>query len=145
MPSKSAQTMPPLSPGPAVFNQPITSPPNPAAVPPSPPATQPDPTPFVAPKSPPPAIQGSSRMERIKKIAIIFAILILLGLLAGLVWFFVLGGKTKEPVKTESSTGAPVAEPSPPPKRTDGGFADLPPATNEASPGASPQLQSPVP
>ena len=78
-----------------------------------------------------------SKIGKLRTFAIIVAILVLLALVAGIFWFFIIN-KKEEPVKTQTSPEEQVDEPQLPPKRTDGGFADLPEATLEATPEVTP-------
>ena len=103
--------------------------------------TQPDPTPYVAPQPgdvPYPnnttgALQEPpSLIKKLRMIAIFVVVLVLVGALVAVAWFFVLGKKSNESVKTENTQQAQVEEPSPLPKRTTGGFAELPVATSGA-------------
>jgi len=99
-------------------------------------SAQPDPTPFnpIQPTMPP--MQESSKMNKIKLIVIIVAVLALVGIIAAVVWFFVLGPqKAGESTKTQN-TQETVEDLSPPPKRPEGGFGEIPQATGEATPGA---------
>ena len=73
-------------------------------------------------------------------IAIFVVALVLVAALVAVAWFFVLGKKPNESVKTENTQQAQVEEPSPLPKRTTGGFAELPVATSEAE-ESTPQAQ----
>jgi len=95
---------------------------------------QPDPTPFAAekPQDLPDQNMPQSTQEPSSLIALIVVVLVLIAVIASIVWFFVLGKKSKEPVKTENMDQTLVEEPSPFPKRTTGGFADLPVSTSEA-------------
>ena len=106
-----------------------------------PPPAQPDPTPYVAPQPgdvPYPnntagALQEPpSLIKKLRMIAIFVVVLVLVGALVAVAWFFVLGKKSNESVKTENTQQAQVEEPSPLPKRTTGGFAELPVATSGA-------------
>lgn len=108
---------------------------------------QPNPTPFVAPASPPEsaaqAQAPSSKIQRVRKILIIVGILLLVAILGAIVWLFIVGRSRNLPTKTQSQEVTVSQEPSLPPipKRTTGGFADLPTATREsqATPSASPK------
>lgn len=131
---------------PTGVNLPLPEPPLPPSpfppqTPPSFPPTQPDPTPYTPPPpsqsqfSPPP-----SQIKRARVYLIILGIFLIVVILAALLWFFVLGQNRKsQPAKTE----APQEETPTPPsiKRTTGGFADLPQATETATPAASPAQQ----
>lgn len=110
-------------------------PPGPPGLPPIPPS-QPDPTPFMPQPASPPPTQESSKMGKIKLLLFIAAGVALVGLIGAVVWLFVLGGnKPKEPIKTES-TQEQLQEQPPVPKRTEGGFGELPQATAEATGGS---------
>ena len=102
--------------------------------------SQPDPTPFVAQKQ-----QGSSDqnipqspqeppslIKKLRLVAIVIFSLVLVAVILFVVWFFVLGKKPNEPVKIDDANEIQVEEPVPLPKRTTGGFADLPQATDQA-------------
>ena len=100
------------------------------------PFDQPNPAPYTSdqqPQSP----QGSSKIGKLRLIAIVAAVLVLLALVFALIWFFVLGKKPKENAKTSAQT-TPVEEPSPVPASPKSGFADLSQATAEATPQAAP-------
>lgn len=99
---------------------------------------QPDPTPYVPPPAQPLQVppETPSKIRLLKKLAIVVGIVLLIAIIVVVAWFFVLGKKTQEPVRTEAISE--VDEPSPLPKRTNGGFGELPPATSEASPSAFP-------
>lgn len=100
---------------------------------------QPNPSPYVPPTTTTPTQQEPpSMIQKLRKIAIILVMLIVLASAAAAVWFFVLG---KNRAQTPQSQGETVVEvsPSPLPKRTTGGFADLPAATQESQ--ASPSAQ----
>lgn len=114
---------------------PPVSPSNQSGLPPIPPS-QPDPTPFMPQPTSPPPTQESSKMGKIKLLLFIAAGVALVGLIGAVVWLFVLGGnKPKEPIKTES-TQEQLQEQPPVPKRTEGGFGELPQATAEATGGS---------
>ncbi|OGD87983.1 hypothetical protein A3D81_00010 [Candidatus Curtissbacteria bacterium RIFCSPHIGHO2_02_FULL_40_17] len=107
--------------------------------------SQPDPTPFVSPQqSQDPAQMGgadqTSKIEKFKLVLLVGAALVLILIIAALVWFFILNKKEKEPAKTQLQEQ--VEEPQLPPKRTTGGFGELPPATPEATESASPSPES---
>ena len=68
-------------------------------------------------------------IKKLRIVAIIAGILVLLGAIGALVWFFVIGRAPKQPTQTEAQiqeTQAVVEEPTPLPKRTEGGFGTLP-------------------
>lgn len=104
---------------------------------------QPDPTPFVAPTPPPESAAQtevpSSRIQSARKILIIVGLLLLVGILGAIVWLFIVGRSRNLPTKTQSQEVTVSQEPSLPPipKRTTGGFADLPTATRESQATAS--------
>lgn len=111
---------------------------------------QPNPTPFVAPTSSPETAQAQadqplSKIQRARKILIIVGIFLLVAILGAIVWLFIVGRSREQPAKTQSQEVSPGQEPSQPPipKRTAGGFADLPAATREsqATASASPKTQ----
>ena len=85
-----------------------------------------------------------SRIELIRKIAIVVAVLVLLALIVAVIWFFVLGKKGKEPVKTQAGEEQLIEEPSPVAKPTGGGFAELPEATSESTPSGQEPPPSPT-
>lgn len=107
------------------------------------PVSQPDPTPFAPPLPPQPTqeatlpTQDDSKIQKFKIIAIIVAVLVLIGIIVALVWFFVLGKQKKEPVKTDQDQVI-QEEPSPSPARTDAGFGNLSQATPSAPPPVTP-------
>lgn len=105
---------------------------------------QPDPTPFVQPPSgsttDPVTTPEPSMIKKLRLIAVVAIFVVLILLAVAILWFFVLGKRSQEPNKTENEIAAQIEEPSPPPKRTSGGFAELPPATESAS-EATPQGQ----
>src|SRR3989344_5907314 len=91
--------------------------------------SQPDPTPYAPPPPVPGSQQvsagGGSMIKKLRIVAIIAGILVLLGAIGALVWFFVIGRAPKQPTQTEAQiqeTQAVVEEPTPLPKRTEGGF-----------------------
>lgn len=109
---------------------------------------QPNPTPFVAPTPLPEMAQEKdtpppSKIQRARKILIIVGILLLVVILGAIVWLFIVGRSREQPAKTQSQEVSTGQEPSlaPIPKRTTGGFADLPAATREsqATDSASPK------
>lgn len=75
-------------------------------------------------------------MGKIKLIAAVVAVLALLGIIGGLVWFFVLGGN-KPKAETTESTSEIVEDLPLPSNKPASGFGEFPQATQEASPGAS--------
>lgn len=153
LPSQPPSQPSPQSPGPGI-NLSVESQPSPSVTPISnqsqqetsttssqPSQTQPDPTPYVAPQPGdvpyPNNTTGApqeppSLIKKLRMIAIFVVVLVLVGALAAVAWFFVLGKKSNGPVKTENTQQAQIEEPSPFPKRTTGGFAELPVATSEA-------------
>lgn len=107
---------------------------------------QPNPTPFVAPTPPPETAQAQadqplSKIQRVRKILIIVAILLLIAILGAIVWLFIAGrSSAKQPAKTASQEVSTQEGPSSLPpisKRTTGGFADLPAATRGSTATAS--------
>ena len=102
--------------------------------------SQPDPTPFVAEKQqsspgqnmPQSPQEPPSLIKKLRLVAIIIFSLVLVAVILFVAWFFVLGKKPNEPVKIDDADGIQVEEPLPLPKRTTGGFADLPQATGQA-------------
>lgn len=137
------QANPPPSPPTNASKLQATSAQNP---PPETEVNQPDPTPFIQPQQAQGAAQMGgpsepSKIEKLKIILIIAAALVLIATIAALVWFFILNKKGNESVKTEL-TQEQVEEPSPPAKRTTGGFGELPPATPEATQAASPSPET---
>lgn len=106
---------------------------------------QPDPTPFISPQqSQDPSQMGgpneASKMEKARIVLLVGAALVLILIIAALVWFFILNKKDQEPNRIESQEQ--VEEPPQLPKRTTGGFSELPPATPEATESASPSPES---
>lgn len=97
---------------------------------------QPDPTPFAPPpptSSPFPVSGGGSMITKLRLLAIVLGGLVLVGVLGGLAWFFLFNTKKPE-VKTENTQSQAIEiEPSPLPKRTDGGFGLLPPIPQSTS------------
>lgn len=93
-------------------------------------ASQPDPTPYIPPPltpgSQPTASAQGSIIGKLRVIAIVLGVLVLLGAIAAVAWFFFLGKSPQEAVKTEAQSGTVVEEPAPLPKRTEGGFGTLP-------------------
>lgn len=119
-PSQSAPPPPPPPPQP------------PFGVPPQGNFGQPDPAPFnAAPVQNQMQQPQDEPKSKIKLLIIIASALILIGLVFGLVWFFVLSKRGEEAAKTENSE-VQFVEPSPIPIRETGGFGDLPQATGEA-------------
>lgn len=108
--------------------------------------SQPDPTPYTPVQPTVPPTQEPSRMARLKLLMIIVAIVVLVGIIGGVVWFFALGNnQQKESLKTEGPQEQ--IEELPLPKRTAGGFAELPQATNEATEeaeGTTEEVEQPV-
>ena len=120
-------------------------PPNPPSSDLPPPPPQPDPTPYVSPQAAnQPPQQASASGGKLKLLIIILAIIVLIGIVAALAWFFVLGKGNMEPVKTENTQSLPTEEIASPPPRETGGFGDLPTATGEATPPVT-ETESPVP
>lgn len=146
--AQSFPTPPPQPP------QPQSPPPQPQ-IPPQPPQPetpmQPDPTPFNGPNQPAsaPAQQQppGSKMKKIKLLVIIVAILILIGIVAALAWFFILNKpQTAQTVKTENTQE--LIEPTPTPQApSTGGFGNLPQATDsvQASESGQPAEQMTLP
>lgn len=97
-------------------------------------ANQPSPTPYVpptatgqTPASPP------STIGKLRTVLIVLGFLLLVGLIAAIVWFFVLGrSKNGSGAKTSAQEETSVEAPSPPPARKTGGFSELPPASGSA-------------
>ena len=114
---------------------------------------QPDTTPFAAAPGAPmgPQAQGSqvppdsdSKMAKLKIVAIIAAILILVAIIVALVWFFVLNKKSNDQVNINTQQ-TQVEEPTIPSPQTESGFGDIPPATEEAAPPATEEPITPSP
>lgn len=101
----------------------------------------PDPAPFIPPQAAPPSEQESQGMDKIKLSLIFLGVMVLIALIAFLVWFFVIN-KSNKAAKTENGQDITIDEPSPLPKRTQGGFGTLPQlssgTTLNASPSATP-------
>jgi len=122
----------------------VPPPPTPPSNEPAPPAQnfppkfpvmgeQPNPTPYAAPPDQSPAPEEHSQIKKLRLIVIIIGVLILVAAIAAAGWFLVLGKKTpKETVKSETSQPQ-IEEPPPLPKRTRGGFADLPQILREST------------
>ena len=107
-------------------------PPPPSGAPPQGNFSQPDPAPFnAAPVQNQMQQPQDEPKSKIKLLIIIISALILIGLVFGLVWFFVLSKRGEQAAKTEN-TEVQFEEPSPFPNRETGGFGDLPQATSEA-------------
>lgn len=94
---------------------------------------QPDPTPYAPPPPTPGSQQvsagGGSMIKKLRLVAILAGILVLLGAIGALVWFFVLGRSSQQPTQTQATTQetqAVVEEATPLPRRTEGGFGTLP-------------------
>lgn len=101
---------------------------------------QPDPTPF-APQNmeQPPQAQTSSQGSKIdilKKFAVILAILLLIGIIAAVAWFFLLNNKSKKSAVTGEEQII-QEEPSPSPNTANNGFGKLPQPMQEATGGAT--------
>lgn len=100
---------------------------------------QPNPSPYVPPTTTTPTQQEPpSMIQKLRKIAVILVMLIVLASAAAAVWFFVLGKNRAQTPQSQEETVV-EASPSPLPKRTTGGFVDLPAATQESQ--ASPSAQ----
>lgn len=108
---------------------------------------QPDPTPFN-PSAPgqtaqganvPPAAESAKKSGGMKIVLVFLAILALVGIIAAVIYFFVLP-MVKKQESTTDTADTMVEEPSPPAQRTEGGFGQLPESTGSAqdSPTASP-------
>lgn len=139
-PETTAQTLATTSAPPAESTK-VQTPPPPENAP-----SQPDPTPFVSPQQEQDTAQMGgpeqpSKIEKLKIILLIGAALVSVVIIAALVWFFVLNKKENESAKTQLPQEQ-VEEPQLPPKRTTGGFGELPPATPEATGSASPSPES---
>jgi len=68
-------------------------------------------------------------IKKLRLVAIIAGVLVLLGAIAALIWFFVLGRTSSQPTQAQTptqETQAVVDVPTPLPKRTEGGFGTLP-------------------
>jgi len=111
-------------------------------IPPEPvaqPNSGPNPTPYFAPQTPTsPSLSATnssgenpSIIKKLRVVSIIIILLILVAIIAGVIWFFLLKNKASEPMKTQAEQPTSIEEPSPPPKKTGAGFADLPSATSE--------------
>lgn len=139
-PAPVSEPAPAPASAPQSFEPPPLSQPEPQPVPQQPPAyvptapqfeKQPDPT-LYAPPPPAPGSQmvssgGGSAIKKLRLVAIIAGILVLLGAIGALVWFFVLGRASKQPTQSQvQQTQAVVDQPTPLPKRTGGGFGTLP-------------------
>lgn len=133
----------PPAPPPYIPQEPNTTVPQPPVPEPQPAAafaptdqqfqSQPDPTPYAPPPPTPGSQQvsagGGSMIKKLRLVAIIAGVLVLLGAIAALVWFFVLGRSSQQPTQTQATTQetqAVVEEATPLPKRTEGGFGTLP-------------------
>lgn len=97
----------------------------------------PDPTPYAPPPQGPPPSQEGSKMDKIKIVLMSAGVLVLIGLIASLAWFFVLN-KPKGAAKTEIAQEELIEDLPAIPKRTQGGFGDLPVSTSSGSQLASP-------
>lgn len=87
----------------------------------------PDPTPYTPPPSTTPHQQGGSSMiKKLRLTAIVLGVLVLLGAIGALVWFFILGKNSSTPTKIETKDTSAIIEPSTPPIRTQNGFDTLP-------------------
>lgn len=135
-PTSAPQESPPTPPQPP-SSQPLPPEQVPAA--PNPPAAdQPNPAPYVPPTAAAPTqLEPPSAIARLRKLAIVLVALVIISTIAGAAWFLFLN---KTSPKTQVEEPETVLEPSPLPlpKRTTGGFADLPAATDQsqASPSA---------
>ncbi len=102
------------------------------------PPGQPDPAPFTTPtqaqqSAPAPSSGGGG--SKMKLIMIMVAVLVLFGIIAAVVFMFIL---PKTNPKTDTNIDQTVInEPSVPPQRTDGGFGQLPQSTTSAEPAGS--------
>lgn len=106
-------------------------------------AGQPDPAPFANPgqnqQQPTPSAGGGG--SKMKVIIIIVAVLLLAGIIAAVVFLFVL---PKTSSKTATSVDQTVVnEPTAPPQRTDGGFGQLPQSTGSSEPSTGNELTAP--
>lgn len=116
-----------------------------------PPAGQPNPVPFTPPTQSPPTQQqgaqppevptgeGSSKIGKFKIFVIIIGLLVLITIIAALVWFFVLN-KSSQTVTTSENFIA-IEEPVIPSPATNGGFSDIPEATQEATEEPEPESE----
>lgn len=148
-PTPTAPTQPPIIPPP-----PPPAPQNPPQ--PPPPLQfvqeQPNPTPFVSPNTPP-VPESPSVFKKLRIFIIIIAAFLFITLAAVVVWLVVLD-KTipflpiQKTSKTETDENTQILViPTPQPKRTTGGFGDLPQATgesNQATASATPQATPPT-
>ena len=80
-------------------------------------------------------------MKKIKLFVIIIAVLVLIGIIAAVAWFFVLQ-KPQAPESAKTQDTQQVIEPTPTPQVPTGGFGQLPQATNGAE--ASESGQTPM-
>lgn len=136
----AADQTPPPPPPPSAPETPNAPPPPPPPPPNQPP--QPDPTPFsVQPNQFTPPVegaqnQGSSKVNKFRKIFMILIVLVLVGIIAAVAYIFVIQkdffGK-KEDVKTDTSDTV-LDEPLPSPQRGSGGFSTLPQSSESAQP-----------
>lgn len=123
---------------------------DPSSLSPPPQDLQPDPTPFVPPQQeqpgpgapiPPPVPPitpvGSgqpgdgSKSAKLKSVLIIFAVFVLVAILAGVAWYFILNKGSKEP--TAATDTNPIELPTAPPANNDSGFGNIPSPSPEAS------------
>ncbi len=135
-----AQSFPTPPPQPQVPSPPPPPPPQPDMT------MQPDPTPFTGPGqqgSVPTQQPPASKMKKIKLIVILIAVLILIGIVAAVAWFFILNKPqtTAQNVKTQNVQE--TIEPTPLPQTPTNGFGNLPQATDSGQASASGQLQQP--
>lgn len=131
----STQTTPNVAQDPTLTQQTQapSSAPSPSGLPPID-TNQPDPSPYT----PPPPTQdhlpdGESKLKKFRTVFIILAIVLLLGIIAGIAYFFIFG-KTNKAVQTGNTQ---TVEEPPLPAGGDKGFADLPSATSEATPSSA--------
>lgn len=127
-------------------SQPIQPPIQPDAQMPNPQNTQPDPSIFTPPnamgantQTPHELIHGNGKSSILKNVFIGVGALVLIGILGVVAYFFIVQ-KGNLPISAKSAINAVTQLEEPPsiPKRTTGGFANLPPVSKSATQSATP-------
>ncbi len=126
---------------------PPQSPPPPPPQPQSDMAMQPDPTPFTGPNQQttvPTQQPPGSKMKKIKLFVIIIAVLVLVGIVAAVAWFFILNKPQAASQSAKTENTQETIEPTPALQTPTGGFGNLPQATDSVQASGSGQLEQPT-
>jgi len=108
---------------------------------------QPDPTPFTGPTQQatvPTQQSPGSKIKKMKLIAILIAVLILIGIVAAVAWFFILNKKQVNTQSAKTQNVQETTEPTPSPQNPTDRFGNLPQATESVQASESGQLLLPT-